>query len=133
MAAAGSAGIVGLALVDQALQGDSQAIEIIQNNSELIDETAHRGVGVLGSLAVEYGYSKKWDDDIQEGPGKYMALFTGAYLAGGAGQASQYVISGTPELLSAAEAGTGGLVTTLFQIGADSHKQPEYQDEEIEN
>ena len=132
-AAVGSAGVVSLALVDQALQGDSQAIEMIQNNSELIDETAHRAVGVLGSLAVEYRYSKRRDKNIREGPEKYIAMITGAYIAGGAGQASQYLISGTPELLSATEAGTGGLVTTLFQIRADSNKTPSYSEEKPEN
>ena len=128
-ATVGSAGVVGLALVDQALQGDSQAVEMIQNNSELIDNAGHQAVGILGAIASEYGYSAVKDDETEEGFGKYAVMLAGAYAAGGLGQASQYVISGTPELLAATESINGGLYATVGQIGADSHKRPEYQDE----
>lgn len=134
VAAAGSAGVASLALVDQALQGDSQAVEMIQNNSELIDQAGHQAVGVLGAIASEYGYSAIKDEDSEEGFGKYAVMLTGAYAAGGIGQASQYVISGTPELLAATESITGGLYATAGQIGADSHSSSKHlEDRKPEN
>lgn len=84
-AAAGSAGVAGPALVDQALQGDFQAIEMIQNNSELIDNAGHQTVGVLGAIAPEYCYSAIKDDETEEGFGKYAVMLAGAYAGGGLG------------------------------------------------
>lgn len=121
VAAAGSASVAGFAAIDQALQGDTYMLEMVSENSELIDSAGHQALGVLGSLATEYGYSEI-SDEPDEGFGKYAAMLAGAYAAGGLGQASQYVISGTPELLSATESMNGGLYATVAQMGADSNK-----------
>lgn len=122
LAAAGSAGVAGFAAIDQALQGETQMIETLAANEELIDQAGHQAIGVLGGIALEYGYSRFKKEDSEEGFGKYAVMLTGAYAAGGLGQASQYVISGTPELLAATESITGGLYATVGQIGADSYR-----------
>jgi len=65
------------------------------------------------------------DEDSEEGFGKYVVMLAGAYAAGGLGQASQYIISGTPELIAASESVTGGLYAAAGQMGADSTKSTE--------
>lgn len=124
LAAFGSAAVVGFAAIDQALQGDTQMMEFLVENEEFIDQAGNQAVGVLGAIASEYGYSAIKDEDTKEGFGKYGAMLAGAYAAGFLGQASQFVIYGTPELISATESITGGLYATVGQIGADSHKPP---------
>lgn len=120
LAAAGSAGVAGFAAIDQALQGDTWMMELLAENSEIVDTAGHHALGVLGAISSEYGYSTL-SEEPEEGFGKYAVMLAGAYAAGGLGQASQFVLSGTPELMSATEALTGGLYTTIAQIGADSH------------
>lgn len=122
LAAVGSAGVASFAAIDQALQGDTQSLEFLAENSELIDNAGHQALGVFGAISAEYGYSAIADEP-DEGFGKYAAMLAGAYAMGGVGQASQFVISGTPELMSATESLTGGLYTTVAQMGSDSTKK----------
>lgn len=120
-ATVGSAGLAGFAAIDQALQGDTEMMQMLAENSELIDNIGHQATGVFGAIAAEYGYSALKEEEDEEGFGKYAVMLAGAYAAGGLGQASQYVISGTPEFLAATESMTGGLYATVAQMGADSH------------
>lgn len=122
-AAVGSAGLASFAAIDQALQGDTEMMQMMAEHSDMIDSLGHQATGVFGAIASEYGYSAIKDDEAEEGFGKYAVMLLGAYAAGGMGQASQYIISGTPELLAAGESANGGLYAAAAQMGADSTKE----------
>jgi hypothetical protein len=120
-ALAGSAGLAGFAAIDQALQGETYYLELLAENSELIDGLGHDALGVTGAIATEKAYSQ-YSENPEEGPGKYLAMVTGAFLAGGAGQACQYVIPGDPELYAALDAAEGAIYAVAAQAGADQNK-----------
>lgn len=132
-ATVGSAGLAGFAAIDQALQGDTEMMQMLAENSEMIDNIRHQATGVFGAIAAEYGYSAIKEEEDQEGFGKYAVMLAGAYSAGFAGQGAQYVISGTPELFAATESMTGGLYATVAQIGVDSHDRDFPENENAEN
>jgi len=50
LAVAGSAGVAGFAAIDQALQGDTQMMEILAENSEMIDAPVIKHLECLEQL-----------------------------------------------------------------------------------
>lgn len=123
-----SGGLAGFAAIDQALQGDTTMMEIIAENGEKIDWIGHHALGVAGSLTTEKLYDKITDKE-ENGPGKYIAMIIGGGLAGGLGEAAQYAIPGNPEIKGIYDGIKGGMLPTLYQMGKDSIKKPEYQTE----
>lgn len=107
-----SAGIAGYAAVDQMLDGNSEAADVL----------GHYALGVFGALSGEISYRLSGlEEEYGEEP-KYAAMMAAGIAAGGAGQASQYFISGIPEIESVYQAAVSSLLTTTGQIGAESHE-----------
>lgn len=111
--AAASAGIAGYAAVDQMFDGNSEAADIL----------GHYALGVAGALSGEMSYRLSGLEEEYGRKPKYVAMMASGVAVGGAGQASQYFISGVPELESLYQSAVSSLWTTTGQIGAESHER----------
>jgi len=132
---AASGSLAGFAAIDQALQGDTAMLEMIAENGEKIDRVGHHALGIFGSLTTEQLYDK-FTDGEEDGFGKYAAMIIGGATAGGLGEAAQYsttYIPGQLDMKGITDGIRGGLITTAFQKGVDSHnKKPKYQTKDTE-
>nr|EGQ40367.1 MAG: hypothetical protein J07AB56_10960 [Candidatus Nanosalinarum sp. J07AB56] len=117
------------AAVDQALQGEPFYVEALAESSWLIDRIGHGALGTAGSVATEETYSKI-SDNPDDGLAKYSWMLAGSIAAGGAGQASQYVIPGTPEFFyPVGESIAGGVASVAGQGVADYMEKRDYKSE----
>lgn len=77
---------------------------MFEGNSEAADALGHYSLGVFGALSGELSYRLSGLEEKYGEEPKYTAMRVAGIAAGCAGQASQYFISGTPEIESVYQA-----------------------------